>query len=101
MKMVAAVSLVVTMLWPAPTRSEALAVAISTDGAVTFTLTDEPCVVKGVSNLDNRALWVQKDGKRNEGCWGAHVAYNMVMVYWDDQSVSIHPARMFKPVTRM
>lgn len=69
----------------------------ATEGASVILLTDEPCRLKQVSNLKQRATW-QERGKTYEGCWGAHPA-GVVLAYFDDGSVVIIPNQAFERVT--
>lgn len=77
--------------------ANAAPVALMSDGQVTITLTDEPCKLPAVSNLQHRATWVEK-GKTYQGCWGIS-PFNLVMIYSDDRSVAVVPVSLFSRAT--
>lgn len=77
-------------------RAEMLFVA--TAGGATVLLTNEPCALKEVSNLPNRATW-DEDGKHYEGCWGVHPQAELVMAYFSDRAVAIFPTGIFRKVS--
>lgn len=66
-------------------------------GGVVVTIYTEPCKLDAVTNLPQRATWVE-NGKTTEGCAGIHPA-GAVMFYFSDKTVVIHPTRAFVPVT--
>lgn len=61
------------------------------------TIYTEPCTLKEVQNLPQRATWVE-GGKTIEGCAGMHPA-GAVMFYFADKTVVVHPMSAFVSVT--
>lgn len=68
-------------------------VAVVVNSGVTVTLTDEPCQIEAVKNLQYRATWVERGGSF-EGCFT--VQSGIVVLYWSDKTVVILPGRAFK-----
>ena len=62
---------------------------------VVITLTDEPCVLKAVSNLKQRATWTENN-RLTEGCWAT--GGGLVMLYFADLTVLAVPAGVFQRV---
>lgn len=83
-------------LWVAGKPRAAPIAQANSDGTV-ITLTDEPCAISAVENLPLRATWTQ-NGKTFEGCWAAHPA-GIVLLYFDDRSVTIAPRSVFQKLT--
>lgn len=75
------------------THARGAEVAKLTNQGITITLTDEKCTLSAVSNLPYRAKW-DEQGKHYEGCFG--VLKIFVILYFDDKSVVVLPAGMFK-----
>ena len=61
---------------------------------ITVTLTDEPCKLIEVSNLQRRATWTEA-GRVSEGCWAPH-PMGMVLLYFADRTVVMIPSEMFQ-----
>jgi hypothetical protein len=76
------------------TAVDAKPIAITSNEGVTITLYDEPCALAAVSNLPQRATWVEGN-KRFEGCFGARPDVGGVLAYFDDGSVALIPMRAF------
>jgi hypothetical protein len=76
------------------TAVEAKPVAIASRDGITITLYDEPCALKTVSNLPQRATWTE-GGKRFEGCFTVRPDAGAVVAYFDDGSVVMFPIRAF------
>lgn len=70
--------------------------AAEADGA-RIVLHDEPCALKGVSNLRYRATWAEK-GKVFEGCWGPRPQEGLVLGFFEDLTVVAIPIQMFAKV---
>ena len=66
------------------------------DNGAKVTLYSEPCALKNVTNLANKATWQEK-GKIFQGCFGLH-PYGVVLAYFDDGTVVIMPVDIFKQV---
>lgn len=64
---------------------------------INVTLTDEPCKLVAVTNLQRRATWTEA-GRVTEGCWSVHPA-GMVLFYFADLTVTLIPAEMFQKVS--
>ena len=90
-------SLVLILSMIVPNLSTAAPLYRATGGGVQIVLTDEPCVLKAVSNLQKRATWTQ-NGVTQEGCWGVSEAVGMVMAYWSDRTVTALPPQIFTKV---
>ena len=78
------------------TATYAKPLAVATHGVITITLHDEPCKLK--IQLPSRATWVE-GRKTYEGCWGAQG--ELVVTYFDDQSIAVLPVTVFRPVTTL
>ena len=66
------------------------------DNGAKITLYSEPCALKNVTNLANKATWQEK-GKVFQGCFGLH-PYGVVLAYFDDGTVVIMPVDIFREV---
>ncbi len=86
-KLVAVVLFLVTPAYAAP-------VAIGQHEGITVVLTDEPCALDAVSNLQRRATWTE-GGKTFEGCFG--ILGGMVVAYFSDKTVAAIPVQHFAP----
>ena len=80
-----------------PTLGMAAPLYRASGSGVQIVLTDEPCVLPAVSNLQKRAMWVE-GGVTQEGCWGVSEAVGMVMAYWSDRTVTALPPQIFTKV---
>lgn len=71
-------------------------VAALAQGELRIILYDEPCAIKAPSNLQYRATWV-KGSEKFEGC---HSLFSgpIVAIYFDDDTVAVVPAVLFRPV---
>ena len=67
------------------------------DNGAKITLYNDPCKLKEITNLANRATWNEK-GKVWEGCFGIH-PYGVVLAYFNDGTVVIMPVDIFKQVS--
>lgn len=65
---------------------------------VTVTLFDDACAIPYVTNLPMRATWVQGD-KTFEGCFAVFPESAAIGMWFDDGSVAVVPAGVFRPVT--
>lgn len=66
------------------------------DGVVVILYT-ESCALKEVTNLKNKATWLEK-GKLNQGCWGAS-PIGVILLYFDDKTVAAIPVQLFERIT--
>lgn len=55
-----------------------------------------PCALTAVENLKKRATWTEQ-GKTFEGCWGV-TRFGVVVMYFNDKTVSAIPVQMFVKV---
>ena len=56
------------ILWVVLGTAHAQPLAVAGDASVKVTLTDEPCALREVVNLPQRATWTE-GGRMIEGCW--------------------------------
>lgn len=92
------VMLALLILVAAPVFAEPIAV-MSLQG-ITVTLTNQPCAIKYVTNLPLRATW--KDGSKTfDGCYAVFPESEAIGFWFDDGSVAVIPAHIFKPVTAL
>jgi hypothetical protein len=63
---------------------------------VKVTVYKEPCALKEVTNLPQRATWTE-NGKIVEGCAG--IMRGIVLCYWLDRTVTAIPTSVFVRVT--
>jgi hypothetical protein len=70
----------------------------ATADGVEIYLHNEKCAVKEISNLPNRATWVE-NGKTTEGCFGGHPDYPVVIFYFADRTAVILHKQAFSKVT--
>ena len=80
-----------------PTKAHAGPVYQADVEGVKIVLTDEPCNLPAVSNLQRRATWTEK-GKTTEGCFGGHPQFPIVLMYFADKTVVVVPVQMFTQV---
>ena len=73
-------------------------IAAASEGGLTITLTDEPCKLAAIANLQGRAIW-REGGKDIEGCYG--LQHGLVAFYWADKTVVILPMGAFRPLTSL
>ena len=71
-------------------------VAALAQGELRITLYDEPCAIKAPSNLKYRATWV-KGSEKFEGCHSLFIG-PIIAIYFDDDTVAVIPAVLFRPV---
>lgn len=74
--------------------AKAAPIATATSGHLTITLYSDPCSLKAVSNLPQRAVWIEA-GKVSEGCWGAS-QFGVIMAYFEDKTVAVIPFEVFR-----
>lgn len=87
--------LLLAVTWP--TKAHAGPVYQADVEGVKIVLTDEPCQIPAISNLQRRATWTEK-GKTTEGCFGGHQQFPIVMLYFADKTVVVVPVQMFTQV---
>jgi hypothetical protein len=89
------IAVVATFLYCLPALAVPMAEASYNHAKIV--LTDEACKLSAIKNLPRRAVWTEK-GKTFEGCWEVH-QFGFVIAYFDDQTIAVIPADMFKPIT--
>jgi hypothetical protein len=87
--------LCIAVAWP--TKAFAAPVYQAEVEGVKIVLTDEPCKLSAVENLQRRATWTEK-GKTTEGCYGGHPAFPIVLLYFADKTVVVLLIEMFTQV---
>jgi hypothetical protein len=65
---------------------------------LTITLLRDPCKLREVANLPNRALWQEPGKAAVEGCYGYDSRLGVVLTYWSDRTVVALPGYLFKRV---
>lgn len=88
------VAAIVGVLWLSSAQAEPIYRAEANDAVVV--LHDDPCAQDAVVNLKKRATWTEK-GKTFEGCWGV-TTFGVVVMYFDDKTVSAIPVPVFVKV---
>lgn len=79
--------------------SEAKPIAALSEEGVTITLYDDKCpLTKKVTNLPYRATWKDKD-KSFEGCAGSTAGGQIIVLFFDDNTVAVLPAGVFQRVS--
>lgn len=86
---------IVGFLWMVKANAEPLVRA--TEGGVVVTIYTEKCALPAVANLAHRATWTE-NGKTTEGCAGPH-PLGLIVMYFTDKTVVIHPMQAFVSVT--
>lgn len=76
--------------------ANAHSIASATLGKTSVTLYTEPCTLKAITNLPQKAVWTE-EGKQFEGCW-APTQFDVVITYWDDSTVALTPFAAFVKV---
>lgn len=80
-----------------PRQARADPIAQTTAGAVTVLLHNEPCALKEITNLPNRATWLE-GGAVVEGCFGVRQDTGVVIAYFTDKTVVAIPLQAFARV---
>lgn len=80
-----------------PMVAFAAPIAVAKDGQTAITLYNEPCRLT-VVDLPSRATWVEA-GVVDEGCFGTHPEYPIVVLYFDDRSIVILLKNVFTPLS--
>lgn len=82
-----------------PVHAVPIAQATGPGGEV-VTIMDEPCALKHIVDLSNRATWSEK-GKTFEGCASPHPIGVVVLFFKEDKTIAIIPMRAFQQMRSM
>lgn len=80
--------------YPRQSRADPIAQAAAGNG-VQVVLHSEPCALKEITNLPNRATWTEA-GASFEGCFGVRPETGVVIAYFTDKTVVAIPNRRIR-----
>ena len=83
-----------------PALARAEPILVMNQSGIQIMLYNDPCKIKAPSNLGYRVTWAA-EGKVIEGCFGVFAPEPSIGAYFEDDTMAVIPAELFKPVVSL